>query len=78
MIWGIAVVIGLIPALPAGLRRQRDRIFAAPARFIDDTAVPFRNRDFTFLMGSQWFAQLADGLVGAALAKLITFGGQAG
>ncbi|HEV2929801.1 MAG TPA: hypothetical protein VGW74_13995, partial [Propionibacteriaceae bacterium] len=76
--WGIAVAIGLIPGLPAAVRRRRDRVFAAPARFIDDTAVPFRNRDFTFLMGAQWFAQLADGLVGAALAKLITFGGQAG
>src|SRR5918999_5059516 len=39
---------------------------------------PFRPRDFTFLMGAQWFAQMADGIVGAALAKLITFGGQAG
>jgi hypothetical protein len=77
-IWAVAVLIGLIPGLPAAVRRRRDRIFAGPARFIDDTAAPFRNRDFTFLMGSQWFAQLSDGLVGAALAKLITFGGQAG
>jgi hypothetical protein len=76
--WGIAVAIGLLPGLPAVLRRRRDAIFAAPARFIDATAVPFRKRDFTFLMGAQWFAQMADGLVGAALAKLITFGGQAG
>ena len=76
--WGIAVAIGLLPGLPAAVRRRRDAIFAAPARFIDDTAVPFRTRDFTFLMGAQWFAQMADGIVGAALAKLITFGGQAG
>jgi hypothetical protein len=76
--WGVAVAIGLLPGLPPRLRRRRDAIFAGPARFIDETAVPFRKRDFTFLMGSQWFAQLADGLVGAALAKLITFGGQAG
>jgi hypothetical protein len=76
--WGIAVAVGLIPGLPVAVRRRRDRLFAAPARFIDDTAVPFRTPDFTFLMGAQWFAQLGDGLVGAALAKLITFGGQAG
>jgi hypothetical protein len=29
-------------------------------------------------MGAQWLAQASDGLVGVALAKLITFGGQAG
>jgi MFS family permease len=78
VVLAIAVGIGLLPGLPAGIRRRRDALFAAPARFIDDTAVPFRTRDFTFLMGAQWFAQMADGIVGAALAKLITFGGQAG
>jgi hypothetical protein len=76
--WVIAVAMAVAGRLPIGLRRGRDAAFAAPARFIDETAVPFRNRDFTFLMGAQWLAQMADGLVAAALAKLITFGGAAG
>jgi hypothetical protein len=76
--WAIAVAAGLFFRLPLGLRARRDRILAAPARLIDDTAVLFRKRDFTALMGAQWLAQAADGLVGVALAKLITFGGQAG
>ena len=76
--WGIAVALAVAGRLPTGLRRRRDAVFAAPARFIDETSVPFRNRDFTFLMGAQWLAQMADGLIAAALAKLITFGGAAG
>jgi hypothetical protein len=76
--WAIAVALALFAGLPEGLRRRRDAIFAAPARLIDETSQLFRNRDFTFLMGAQWLAQAADGLVGVALAKLITFGGQAG
>ncbi|HEX6261418.1 MAG TPA: MFS transporter [Actinomycetota bacterium] len=43
-----------------------------------DSLALFRKRDFTFLMGAQWLAQAADGLVGLALAKKITFGGSAG
>ncbi|HEX2031214.1 MAG TPA: MFS transporter [Actinomycetota bacterium] len=43
-----------------------------------DTIALFRNRDFRSLMGAQWFAQAADGIVGVALAKHITFGGAAG
>jgi len=78
MSWAIAVALGLFGRLPEGLRRRRDAMFAAPARLVDDTAELFRKRDFTFLMGAQWLAQMADGLVGVALAKLITFGGQAG
>ena len=75
--WGIAVLLALV-SLPGSWRRRRDRILAAPARMIDDTSAVFRNRDFTFLMGAQWLSQAGDGLVGAALAKLITFGGAAG
>jgi hypothetical protein len=37
-----------------------------------------KKREFTFLMGAQWLSQAADGLVVAALAKKIAFGGQAG
>lgn len=41
-------------------------------------ALVFRSRDFGFLMGAQFFAQAGDGVVQAALAKLIVFGGQRG
>ncbi|MGH2748858.1 MAG: MFS transporter [Actinomycetota bacterium] len=41
-------------------------------------ALIFRSRDFGFLMGAQFFAQAGDGVVQAALAKLIVFGGQRG
>ena len=47
-------------------------------RIARDSIALFRKRDFTFLMGAQWFAQAADGLVGLAIAKKITFGGGAG
>lgn len=43
-----------------------------------DSVSLFRRRDFTLLMGTQWLAQAADGLVGVTLAKHIAFGGQAG
>ncbi|MGH2683578.1 MAG: MFS transporter [Actinomycetota bacterium] len=43
-----------------------------------DSLALLRRRDFTFLMGAQWLAQAADGLVGVSLAKHIAFGGQAG
>ncbi|HEV3475582.1 MAG TPA: MFS transporter [Actinomycetota bacterium] len=76
--WGITVGVAAVARLPAAVRRRRDAVFAAPARLIDDTAKLFRRKEFTRLMGAQWLAQAADGLVGVALAKLITFGGQAG
>lgn len=76
--WGIAVLIGAFWTLPAGIRRRRDALFAGPARLIDSTALLFKKRDFTALMGAQWLAQAADGLVAASIAKLITFGGQKG
>lgn len=37
-----------------------------------------KKRDFALLMGSQYFAQAGDGIVQAALAKLIVFGGEKG
>ncbi len=76
--WGIAVLIAAFWRLPAGIRRRRDALFAGPARLIDSTALLFKKRDFTALMGAQWLAQAADGLVAASIAKLITFGGQSG
>jgi Major Facilitator Superfamily len=38
----------------------------------------FKKRDFGLLMGAQFAAQAGDGIVQAALAKLIAFGGQEG
>lgn len=76
--WAIAIVLALFGRLPERFRRRRDRLVAGPARVIDETSEPFRNRDFTFLMGAQWLGQMADGLVAATMAKLITFGGEAG
>lgn len=43
-----------------------------------DSVALLRRRDFSFLMGAQWLAQAADGLIGVSLAKHIVFGGQAG
>jgi hypothetical protein len=43
-----------------------------------DSLALLRRRDFTLLMGAQWLAQAADGLVGVSLTKHIVFGGQAG
>jgi hypothetical protein len=76
--WALTVAGAALIRLPEPLRRRRDLLFAAPARLIDETAGLFRRKEFTRLMGAQWLAQAADGLVGVALAKLITFGGQAG
>ena len=41
-------------------------------------ALLFGRRDFRLLMGAQWAAQAGDGIVQAALAKFIVFGGQRG
>jgi len=41
-------------------------------------ALLFKNRDFGLLMSSQFAAQAGDGIVQAALAKLIAFGNQKG
>jgi hypothetical protein len=43
-----------------------------------DALALFRQRHFTFLMGAQWLNQAAQGMVVAAMAKTITFGGQQG
>jgi MFS family permease len=43
-----------------------------------DSLSLFKRRDFGLLMGAQWLAQFADGLVAVSLAKYIVFGGQAG
>jgi hypothetical protein len=43
-----------------------------------DSLALFKRRDYSLLMGAQWLAQFADGLVAVSLAKNIAFGGQAG
>lgn len=63
----------------ASSRRPSDHLLRYVAvSVVRDTMVLFRRRDFSFLMGAQWLAQAADGLVGVTLAKHIAFGGQAG
>jgi MFS family permease len=57
----------------------RGHLIAFPAVGIARDALQlFRYRHFTFLMGAQWLNQAAQGLVVAAMAKTITFGGQQG
>lgn len=73
--WGIlAITLALILALPPLWRRIRP----FPERIVRESVALLRKRDFAGLMGAQWLAQAADGLVGVALAKHIVFGGQAG
>ena len=68
---GVATAVGVA----ANLRPRRE---PKPIKLLADAGALFEKRDFSFLMGAQWFAQAADGLVGVALAKLIAFGGQKG
>jgi MFS family permease len=64
---------------PTALGDALDHLIAFPAVGIARDALQlFRHRHFTFLMGAQWLNQAAQGLVVAAMAKTITFGGQQG
>jgi hypothetical protein len=69
-----SIAVGTALAFGVSRLPQRTR----PVAIARDSIDLFRRRDFTFLMGAQWLAQAADGLVGVALAKHIVFGGQAG
>lgn len=51
---------------------------SATVKIARDSVALFKRRDFSLLMGAQWLAQAADGLVAVSLAKNIAFGGQAG
>src|SRR5581483_1728177 len=72
---GIAVVAA--GALRLGKARL-DRAFAAVSRFFAAMFEVFSNRSFAALMGTQFVALAADGIVQASLAKSIAFGGQKG
>jgi hypothetical protein len=75
------VALGLATAAAIGLRVGKpglDRFFAGISRFVADLFGVFANRSFSALMGTQFVAQAADGMVQAALAKSIAFGGQKG
>src|SRR5207247_554805 len=53
-------------------------MFAGVSRFFAELFAVFSNRSFSALMGTQFVAQAADGIVQASLAKSIAFGGEKG
>lgn len=66
------------PGVPRTEGRRAHLVRSRAVGIARDLLTLFRRRDFSFLMGAQWLAQAADGLVGVSLAKHIAFGGQAG
>jgi hypothetical protein len=75
------VTVGIALAVAGGLRLGKprlDRAFAGVSRFFAELFAVFSNRSFSALMGAQFVAQAADGIVQASLAKSIAFGGQKG
>lgn len=78
IIWGLSVAIAAAVVLWARVRGEREAGESRLANLFQDAGKLFAHRDYAFLMGTQWLAQAADGLVGVALAKRIAFGGQAG
>ncbi|MGH2527961.1 MAG: MFS transporter [Actinomycetota bacterium] len=73
--------LGLATAFAVGLRVGKpalDRMFAGVSRFFADMFGVFSNRSFSALMGTQFVAQAADGMIQASLAKSIAFGGEKG
>ncbi len=73
--------LGIAVAIAAALRFGKaglDRAFAAVSRFFAAMFGVFSNRSFAALMGTQFVALAADGIVQASLAKSIAFGGQKG
>ncbi|HET7869477.1 MAG TPA: MFS transporter [Actinomycetota bacterium] len=75
------VSLGLATAVAVGLRVGKprlDRLFAGVSRFFAELFAVFSNRSFSALMGTQFVAQAADGIVQASLAKSIAFGGEKG
>ena len=76
--WAIATAIAGAAFLWGRLRGPREAGESRLALLFEDAGKLFARRDFAFLMGAQWLAQAADGLVGVALAKRIAFGGQRG
>lgn len=78
MTWLIASLLAFAVFAWGKARGGRQARESRLARLFEDAGKLFARRDFGFLMGSQWLAQAADGLVGVALAKRIAFGGQRG
>jgi MFS family permease len=75
------ISLGLATAVAVGLRVGKpslDRTFAGVSRFFAGLFGVFSNRSFSALMGTQFVAQAADGMVQASLAKSIAFGGEKG
>ncbi len=75
------ISLGLATAAAVALRLGKprlDRFFAGVSRFVAELFAVFSNRSFAALMGTQYVAQAADGMVQASLAKSIAFGGQKG
>jgi len=73
--------VALAVLAAAGLRVGKpalDRAFGAFSRFFAEMFAVFSNRSFSALMGTQFLAQAADGIVQASLAKSIAFGGEKG
>lgn len=73
--------LGLATAFAVGLRAGRpalDRMFVAVSRFFAEMFGVFSNRSFSALMGTQFVAQAADGMIQASFAKSIAFGGEKG
>ncbi|MGH2651456.1 MAG: hypothetical protein ACRDHK_09640, partial [Actinomycetota bacterium] len=73
--------LGLATAFAVGLRVGKpalDRMFAGVTRFFADMFGVFSNRSFSALMGTQFVAQAADGMIQASFAKSIAFGGEKG
>ena len=77
---GIATtVLAILAALfVAFLARRREAGRAVVVPFVKRSLSLFSNRAFGFLMGAVFLAVLGDGIVQAALAKAIAFGGKAG
>jgi hypothetical protein len=71
----LAIAAALFLAL---LARRREAGKAIVLPFVRRSLSLFSNRAFGFLMGAVFLAVLGDGIVQAALAKAIAFGGKAG
>ncbi len=73
--------LALATAVGGGLALGRVRILGVLGRvggFFDAMFSVFRNADFAALMGVQFLAMAADGLIRGSIAKSIAFGGQEG
>ncbi|MBI2239048.1 MAG: MFS transporter, partial [Actinobacteria bacterium] len=76
--WASVAVAVLAAALLRVGKPALDRVLASFSRFFAELFGVFSNRSFSALMGTQFVAQAADGIVQASLAKSIAFGGEKG